>query len=211
MSEGIWKCLERLRIPVSQCFPYIMHSFLGSNGVAQVFRYANDQCKFAKVTSHAISAAKYIRRVLTVNPDLMLMPFFLGIYLLQGSFVLLAIVDRVESEASQDVFSACETIVHAHEVCIVTLNTEYQRNFRRVMRSTMSLLSSDQTQPQASPSQSGGQKHTPSSISSLSPTNPSTLGGKHRKTFTEKEEARRRCQVVLGLYRWIAGGHGLAV
>ncbi|CAN6635121.1 hypothetical protein TRVA0_015S00518 [Trichomonascus vanleenenianus] len=148
---------------------------------------------FGKVTNHAIMAAKSIRRILTIDPDLMLMPFFFGVYLLQGSFVLLAIVDRVESEASSEVFAACETIVHAHEVCIVTLNTEYQRNFRKVMRGTMSLLSSG-----------ANDKHTPSSAASQSPTN----GG---GSLHDKEEARKRRQDVLGLYRWSAGGHGLAV
>lgn len=135
---------------------------------------------FQKATNHAIAAAKSMRKILSVDADLRLMPFFLGIYLLQGSFILLALVDRVESEASQEVFAACETIVHAHEVCIVTLNTEYQRNFRRVMRDTMSLLTS-----------------------SASPTDP--MNG------ITKDEARRRQQDVLGLYRWTPGGHGLAV
>ncbi|KAF7500402.1 hypothetical protein DV113_001599 [Geotrichum candidum] len=157
--------------------------------------------EFNEALSHAISASKHTRRILTIDADLMLMPFFFGIYLLQSSFVLLFIVDRVESEASHDVFAACETIVHAHEVCVVTLNTEYQRNFRRVMRGTINLLNSD-----------NAAKNTPSSTGSGSP-----MGGmQDPKLFEErlkkeKEEARKRRRDVLGLYRWSPGGHGLAV
>lgn len=98
---------------------------------------------FAKIEHHAIAAVQSIRRILAVDPDMMLMPFFIGIYLLQGSFVLLAIVDQVQTDAAMEVVGACETIVRAHEVCIVTLNTEYQRNFRRIMRGTMALLQGD--------------------------------------------------------------------
>ena len=51
---------------------------------------------------------------------------FFGMYLLQGSFLLLLIADKLQGEASPNVVKACETIVRAHEACIVTLNTEYQ-------------------------------------------------------------------------------------
>src|SRR5690606_37804062 len=57
------------------------------------------------------------------------MPYFFGIYLLQGSFLLLLIADKLQGEASEAVITACETIVRAHEVCVVTLNTEYQVRF----------------------------------------------------------------------------------
>jgi hypothetical protein len=52
--------------------------------------------------------------------------FFFGVYLLQGSFLLLLIADKLQVEASPSVVRACETIVRAHEACVVTLNTEYQ-------------------------------------------------------------------------------------
>lgn len=161
--------------------------------------------EFNQALSHAISASKHIRRILNMDADLMLMPFFFGIYLLQSSFVLLFVVDRVEFEASHDVFAACETIVHAHEVCVVTLNTEYQRNFRRVMRGTINLLNSD-----------NAAKNTPSSTASGSPMG--STGGLPMESKTmeeklkkEKEEARQRRKDILGLYRWTSGGHGLAV
>jgi hypothetical protein len=54
------------------------------------------------------------------------MPFFFGIYLLQGSFLLLLTADKLQGDASPSVVRACETIVRAHEACVVTLNTEYQ-------------------------------------------------------------------------------------
>ncbi|CAK4030379.1 Xylanolytic transcriptional activator xlnR [Lecanosticta acicola] len=92
---------------------------------------------FVSATGHAVSAAEAINEILEFDPDLSFMPFFFGIYLLQGSFLLLLIADKLQAEASPSVVKACETIVRAHEACVVTLNTEYQRNFRKVMRSAL--------------------------------------------------------------------------
>jgi hypothetical protein len=81
---------------------------------------------FISATSHAVAAAQAIDDILDYDPDLSFMPFFFGIYLLQGSFLLLLIADKLQDEASSAVVKACETIVRAHEACVVTLNTEYQ-------------------------------------------------------------------------------------
>ncbi|KAI0417983.1 fungal-specific transcription factor domain-containing protein [Xylaria grammica] len=92
---------------------------------------------FITATGHAVSAAEAISNILEFDPGLEFMPFFYGIYLLQGSFLLLLIADKLQGEASASVVRACETIIRAHEACVVTLNTEYQRNFSRVMRSAL--------------------------------------------------------------------------
>jgi hypothetical protein len=81
---------------------------------------------FITATGHAVSAAEAISHILEFDPGLEFMPFFFGIYLLQGSFLLLLIADKLQSEASPSVVRACETIIRAHEACVVTLNTEYQ-------------------------------------------------------------------------------------
>lgn len=82
--------------------------------------------EFITATGHAVAAAEAINHILEYDPGLEFMPFFFGIYLLQGSFLLLLIADKLQSEASPSVVRACETIVRAHEACVVTLNTEYQ-------------------------------------------------------------------------------------
>nr|POF20777.1 xylanolytic transcriptional activator xlnr [Quercus suber] len=81
---------------------------------------------FFSATAHAVAAAAAIDDILEYDPDLSFMPWFFGIYLLQGSFILLLITDKLQLEASPNVVKACETIVRAHEACVVTLNTEYQ-------------------------------------------------------------------------------------
>jgi hypothetical protein len=81
---------------------------------------------FISSTTHAVSAAEAIVNILKYDPQLTFMPYFFGIYLLQGSFLLLLIADKMQHEASDAVFRACETTVRAHEICIVTLNTGYQ-------------------------------------------------------------------------------------
>lgn len=91
---------------------------------------------FISATGHAVSAAEAINDILDYDPDLSFMPFFFGIYLLQGSFLLLLIADKLQGEASPSVVKACETIVRAHEACVVTLNTEYQVRYLRAFLTT---------------------------------------------------------------------------
>ncbi|RHZ63751.1 putative C6 transcription factor [Aspergillus thermomutatus] len=92
---------------------------------------------FIAAMGHAVGAAEAAADILEYDPDLSFMPFFFGIYLLQGSFLLLLTADKLQGDASPSVVRACETIVRAHEACVVTLNTEYQRTFRKVMRSAL--------------------------------------------------------------------------
>jgi hypothetical protein len=69
---------------------------------------------FVAAMGHAVGAAEAAAEILEYDPDLSFMPFLFGI--LQG-------------DASPSVVRACETIVRAHEACVVTLNTEYQVGF----------------------------------------------------------------------------------
>jgi hypothetical protein len=71
------------------------------------------------------------------DPDVSFMPYFFGIQLLQGSFILLLFVDRLQNDAGERILNACEVVIRATESCVVTLNTEYQRNFRQVMQSAL--------------------------------------------------------------------------
>lgn len=81
---------------------------------------------FQVAMSHSVAAAEAISEILEYDPDLSYMPFFFGISLLQGGFLLLLTADKLGGEANPDVVKACENIIKAHEACIVTLNTEYQ-------------------------------------------------------------------------------------
>jgi hypothetical protein len=92
---------------------------------------------FLHAHDHAVSAAEAINAILDYDPDLSFMPWFFGIYLLQASFLLLLIADKLQAQAQPNVVRACEVIIRAHEACVATLSTEYQRNFRKVMRSAL--------------------------------------------------------------------------
>lgn len=92
---------------------------------------------FASTISHALEAADSVQQILRFDPDISFMPYFFGIQLLQGSFLLLLIVERLQKEAGDGILNACETMIRATESCVVTLNTEYQRSFRQVMRSAV--------------------------------------------------------------------------
>ena len=146
---------------------------------------------FISAMGHAVSAAEAASDILEYDPDLSFMPFFFGIYLLQGSFLLLLTADKLAGDASPSVVRACETIVRAHEACVVTLNTEYQvwidgsdnfcgtllispqRTFRKVMRSALA-----------------------------------QVRGRIPEDFGEQQQRRRE---VLALYRWSGDGGGLAI
>jgi hypothetical protein len=109
---------------------------------------------FVKCASHSVSAAEAVSQILKFDPELSFMPYLFGIYLLHGSFILLLFADKMQIEANPTVRQACETMIRAHEVCVATLNTEYQvcyllwtlkgmvligvqRNFRKVLRSAL--------------------------------------------------------------------------
>ena len=81
---------------------------------------------FVKCAQHAIFAASAVSDILKFDPELSFMPYLFGIYLMHGSFVLLIFADKMEMTASEIVVQACETLIRAHEVCVTTLNTEYQ-------------------------------------------------------------------------------------
>jgi hypothetical protein len=81
---------------------------------------------FTCTMRHAVDAAEALSDIIEYDPDLSFMPFFFGIYLLQGSLPLLLAVDKLQGDTSPSVIRACETTVRAHEACLATLNTEYQ-------------------------------------------------------------------------------------
>ncbi|GAB7351921.1 hypothetical protein MBLNU459_g2461t1 [Dothideomycetes sp. NU459] len=93
---------------------------------------------FTTTIANAISGADHVSRILDVDPDLSFVPYFLGIQLLQGSLPLLLIVDRLQTETDPKIINACEVIIRATEACVSTLDTEYQRNYRQILRSAVS-------------------------------------------------------------------------
>ncbi|KAN0070003.1 Fungal specific transcription factor domain containing protein [Elaphomyces granulatus] len=92
---------------------------------------------FESAISHALNAVTALEEILHFDPDVSFMPYFFGIQLLQGSFILLLFVDRLQNDAGERILNACEVVIRATESCVVTLNTEYQRNFRQVMQSAL--------------------------------------------------------------------------
>lgn len=83
--------------------------------------------RFVKCGSHAISACQAVSHILRFDPEMTFMPYLFGIYLLHGSFILLLFADRMpQLGPNESVEGVCETIIRAHEVCVVTLSTEFQ-------------------------------------------------------------------------------------
>ncbi|KAL2870185.1 fungal specific transcription factor domain-containing protein, partial [Aspergillus lucknowensis] len=77
---------------------------------------------FSQCASNSIAAAQSISDILAVDPELTFMPYLLGIYLFHGSFVILLFAERIpQIGPNASVEQACEVIIRAHEVSIVTL------------------------------------------------------------------------------------------
>ncbi|KAK2762659.1 hypothetical protein FQN54_000833 [Arachnomyces sp. PD_36] len=83
--------------------------------------------QFGECASHAITASQAVSSILSLDPELVFAPYLFGIYLLHGSFILLLFADRMpQLGPNPSVEQACETLIRAHEVCVVTLSTEFQ-------------------------------------------------------------------------------------
>ncbi|PLB43713.1 hypothetical protein P170DRAFT_369629 [Aspergillus steynii IBT 23096] len=93
---------------------------------------------FSECASSSIGAAQCISDILSVDPELSFMPYLFGIYLFHGSFVLLLFAERMpQIGPNESVEQACEVIIRAHEVAIVTLSTDFQKTFRKAFRSIL--------------------------------------------------------------------------
>jgi hypothetical protein len=83
--------------------------------------------QFVTCASHAISASETLSKILSLDPELVFMPYLFGIYLLQGSFMVLLFADRMpQLGPNKPVAEICETIIRAHEVSAITLDTMFQ-------------------------------------------------------------------------------------
>ncbi|KPI38336.1 Arabinanolytic transcriptional activator araR [Cyphellophora attinorum] len=94
---------------------------------------------FKESMSHTITASECVTQILELDPDLSFMPYFFGIQLLHGSLLLLLVAYRLQADSGSVILTACEAVVRATESCFVTLPTDYQRQFRNVMRSAIAL------------------------------------------------------------------------
>ncbi len=94
---------------------------------------------FKDSMSHTISASTHVSTILSLDPDICFMPYFFGIQLLHGSLLLLLVAYRLQSDSGSVILDACEAVVRATEACFVTLPTDYQRQYRNVMRSAIGL------------------------------------------------------------------------
>ncbi|KAJ5332136.1 uncharacterized protein N7506_005919 [Penicillium brevicompactum] len=93
---------------------------------------------FISTISHASDGTFWLRRILDLDPDVSFMPYLFGIMLFQASYPMLLVVERLQSKSGKEILDACEVMIRATESCLVTRNTEYQRKFRQLMRSTVS-------------------------------------------------------------------------
>jgi hypothetical protein len=152
---------------------------------------------FHKCSSHAVFASEAISSILDIDSELIFMPYLFGIYLFHGSLVLLLFADRmpaVHGGPNSAVEAACETIIRAHEACIVTLNTEFQRVFRRVMRATLMVVKNQNKT--GWPHEAGREMD---------------IEARDGNAEVVRERIVDMRKDMLRLYRWNQGGRGLAV
>jgi xylanolytic transcriptional activator XlnR len=81
---------------------------------------------FGRAMSSALSASKAIENILVHDPGFTYMPYFIRVYLVQGSLIPLLAVETLGSDCNSSVIRACQMIVKAHEACVMTLDSEFQ-------------------------------------------------------------------------------------
>jgi hypothetical protein len=154
---------------------------------------------FTTTMGHAIAAADAVSQILEVDPDLSFIPYFLGIQLLQGSFVLLLIIDRLQTKTDPRIINACEVIIRATEACVATLDTEYQV---RLAICNVSPLSSYPVWLANSCFSSPQRNYRQILRSAVV---------QARGRYVPQKESQYRRRAVLTLYRWTRNGTGLAL
>jgi xylanolytic transcriptional activator XlnR len=189
LLQGKWDAVSMLSPDTPPTSPSQAHdpSSMGiSNWITSV--------EFMKCASHAILASEAVETILSADPELTFMPYLLGIYLLHGSFILLLFADRMPQVGqNESVERACETIIRAHEVCVVTLSTEFQKRFRKVLRATLYEVRKNINGEGIDAAAGEG------------------INGVHRRdSALETEEVKAR-RSALSLYRWTRGSRGLAL
>lgn len=162
-----------------QCFIQVFHILLEgfwdpTEMLDDIDVILNDS-KFTGCLANSIQASKHVLRILALDSDLELMPFFFGVQLLQAGFIPFCMSERYGSHTSTDVAQACDVYVRAHEVCILTLNTQYQVNFRFIMTGVIRDMK-------------------PGAVS-----------------VNDRIDSTRRRRQIMSMYRWNAGGTGLAI
>ena len=75
---------------------------------------------------HAIEAAGALERVLKCDPDLNLVPHFLGTFLIQGSLFFLYFAEKLPREATEDIAAGCETYLRALSTRSFAMNAKLQ-------------------------------------------------------------------------------------
>ncbi|KIX01822.1 uncharacterized protein Z518_09549 [Rhinocladiella mackenziei CBS 650.93] len=102
---------------------------------------------FKDSMSHTMAASECVTQILEHDPDISFMPYFFGIQLLHGSLLLLLVAYRLQADSGAAILAACEAVIRATEACFVTLPTDYQRQFRNVMRSAIALAKGRRNNP----------------------------------------------------------------
>jgi arabinolytic transcriptional activator AraR len=97
--------------------------------------------------SHTMAASECVTQILERDPDISFMPYFFGIQLLHGSLLLLLVAYRLQADSGAAILAACEAVIRATEACFVTLPTDYQRQFRNVLRSATALARGRRSNP----------------------------------------------------------------
>lgn len=116
-----------------QVFYILLQGFWDPTDMLDDIDVLLNDSKFNSCLRHSISASTHVERILRLDPELQLIPFFFGIQLLQAGFIPFCMSERYGSHTSTDVAQACELFVRAHEVSIATLSTQYQVNFRSLL------------------------------------------------------------------------------
>ena len=93
---------------------------------------------FESTKPHILEAAFWLQQILHLDPETRFMPYFFGTQLLQGSFPVLLIIERLQRDSGREILSACKVMIRTIESCLVTRDEYVLRVFRRLLHGAVS-------------------------------------------------------------------------
>ncbi|RDW83464.1 hypothetical protein BP5796_04955 [Coleophoma crateriformis] len=128
---------NRVIYAYAKCIIHVLHILLAGHWDAlTLLEKASWASSSAFVTAigHVVEAASCLEMLLDVDPDAHFMPFYLGVYLLQGSLPLFVAADQLKTDAADLIIQACKTMIRVHEAHIIRMPSEYQILFVSALR-----------------------------------------------------------------------------
>ncbi|CEL11911.1 hypothetical protein ASPCAL15005 [Aspergillus calidoustus] len=143
LSQPIFPREDRMDLVIvyCECIVHVLHVLLYRTWDATAMWTAQDYGSWTTSSeelacaARSMAAAESVAQILELDKDLLFLPFMVPIYLFHGSLSFLTLSDpRVLNPSERE---ACEVMIRAHEVSLMTFKTSFQHGLCRELRSML--------------------------------------------------------------------------